>query len=85
MDNTTILKKPFHSIILQKNVKPNCLFWDYEFVWTKSLHGWNFLHVTMIGHGCIESKSQPYKLIRYIMYLVRPWMHCSFKGGKNVL
>ena len=41
--------------------------------------------MTKIRHACIEGKFQSYKLIEYVVYPVRPWMYCPFKGGKTTL
>ena len=76
-------RKSFHSAILQGNAGPDCMFWNYEFGWARSLHDWTIFQVTKIGHACIEGKFQLYKLIGDIAYLVRLWMYCLFKGGKQ--
>ena len=78
-------RKSFHSAILQEIVGQDCIFWNYEFEWTGSLHDWAVFQVTRIGRTYIEGKFQPYKLIGDVAYPVRPWMYCPFKGGNTTL
>jgi hypothetical protein len=78
-------RKSFHSAILQGIVGPYCMFWNYEFGWAGSLHDWAIFQVTKFERACIEGQFQPYKLIEDAAYPVRPWMYCSFKGGKITL
>jgi hypothetical protein len=33
-------RKSFHSALLQGIIDTNCIFWDYEFGWARSLHDW---------------------------------------------
>ena len=48
--------KSFHSEVLYGIVRPDCMFWNYEFEWVECLHDWAIFQVTKIGRTCIEDK-----------------------------
>ena len=42
-------QKSFHSTLLQGIVDTNCVFWDYEFGWAKSMHDCTVFKLTKVG------------------------------------
>ncbi|MCO5606982.1 hypothetical protein L7F22_061173 [Adiantum nelumboides] len=46
-------RKGFHSIILQMTVTSNCVIWDYDIGWARSLHDWNVFQRSELGQRLV--------------------------------
>jgi hypothetical protein len=53
----------FYSTLIQRDLDAKCCFWDYDYGWVGSIHGWVLFQKIDVGSCVMREKNLPYKFI----------------------